>query len=176
MGIRETLNQNPAITTGVTIGIIVIALGFIVWQIIGGDGSPNAVTEMYYTTDDGANYFADDANKLSPFQHEGKEAVRCYVFTCDDRKTQFVAYLERLTPDAKKKMEAAMEAQKKADPNNQGGPPPVDTEYIAQEGTEVKKPGAPKWVRRNSTEGEKVIQPTCPDGKNDKLNIVLPND
>lgn len=181
MGIRESLNQNPAITTGVTIGIIVAALFWpfprwgIVWQLFGSDDMPGEVTEMYYTTDDGANYFADDVHKLSPFTHDGKEAVRCYVYTCDNGKTKFVAYLERLTQDAKKKMEAAQEALKKADPN-QPPPPGTDTEIIQQEGTEVKKPGDAKWVKRNTPEGDKIIQPTCPDGKNENLNIVLPND
>ncbi len=180
MGIRETLNQNPAITTGVTIGIIVIALGFIGWQVLSGDGAPSAVTKMYYTVDDGATYFADDANKLSPFDHEGKPAVRCYVFTCDKKKSQFVAYLERLTPEAQKKMAAALEAQKKAVPTAPGanvpGPFGPETDFIAQEGTEVKKPGAPKWFKRNSVEGEKAVQPSCPDGKNEMLDIVLPGD
>ena len=36
MGIRQTLNENPTITTGVTAGVIVLALIFIVWQAIGG--------------------------------------------------------------------------------------------------------------------------------------------
>ena len=54
MGIRESLNKNPAITTGATIGIIVIALIFILYQIFGGDGAPKPITEMYYTVDDGA--------------------------------------------------------------------------------------------------------------------------
>lgn len=174
MGIRETLNQNPAITTGVTIGIIVIALGAIIWQLVGGDGMPDAITEMYYTVDDGATYFADDANKIAPFDKDGKEAVKCYVFTCDDKKTKFVAYLERLTPEAKKKMEAAIEAQKKADPNA-ANTIPMDTDIITMEGTEVKKPGAGnKWVKRTTPEGEKITQPQCPDGKNENLNIVLP--
>lgn len=43
MGIRETLNRNPAITTGATAALIVIALIVIVWTTFsGGGGTPNA--------------------------------------------------------------------------------------------------------------------------------------
>ncbi len=173
MGIRESLNQNPAITTGITIGIIVMALGFIVWQIVGGDGGGGSVvTEMYYTTDDGATYFADDANKVAPFDKDGKEAVRCYVFKCADGKP-FVAYLERMQKDAKAKYEAAMNAAAAPTP---GAPPSMDMEMIQMEGMEVKNPGDPKWSKRNGPDADKITQINCPDGNNQALNIVLPND
>ncbi len=170
MGIREQLNQNPAITTGVTIGIIVIALGFIVWQLFGGSGGPSPVTEMYYTVDDGQTRFADDATKVAPFDHDGKEAVRCYVFKCSDGK-EFVAYMERMTKDAKAKYEAAVKAQQNP---NENGQAMMEAEMLAIEGTEVKKPGESKWVRRNSPEGERVTIINCPDGNNAALEIVLP--
>lgn len=171
MGIRESLNKNPQITTGVTIGIIVIALGFIFYQIFGGESMPKPITQMYYTTDEGATRFADDAGKLAPFDKDGKEAVRCYIYSCDDKKTDFVAYLERLTPVAKKKIEEAR--AKNTNPNQ---PPTVDTDFLEAEGTEVKKPGTGKWVKRNSNEGAQITMVTCPGGNNDKLQIVLPQD
>jgi hypothetical protein len=170
VGIREQLNQNPAITTGITIGIIVIALGFIVWQIFGGQGGPSAVTEMYYTVDDGQTYFSDDATKVAPFDYNGKEAVRAYVFKCADGK-EFVAYLERMNKDVKAKYEEALKAQQ--DPNN-NGQAMMDAEMLAMEGTEVKKPGDPKWHKRQSAEAEKITMINCPDGNNAALEIVLP--
>ena len=170
MGIREQLNQNPAITTGVTIGVIVIALGFIVWQLFGGAGGPSAVTEMYYTVDDGKTYFADDATKVAPFDHEGKEAVRCYVFKCSDGKP-FVAYLERMSKDAKTKYEAALAASKNANDNGQSM---MEAEMLAAEGMEVKKPGDPKWLVRSMPDADKVTMINCPDGNNAALEIVLP--
>ena len=35
MGLRETLNKNPLITTWATVGIVVLALIIIGWQLIG---------------------------------------------------------------------------------------------------------------------------------------------
>ena len=78
MGIREKLNENPRITAGATAAIILVALGFIVYQAIGGGGPP-IPTKAYYTIDDGETYFEDDIQKLAPFEHEGKQAVRAAV-------------------------------------------------------------------------------------------------
>lgn len=172
MGIREKLNQNPGITTGITIGIIVIALGAIAWQLFGGGDNFSPITQMYYTTDDGQTYFADDANKMSPFEKDGKEAVRCYVFKCSDGKP-FVAYLERLSKEARPKYEAAIKAQQNAGENNPGAGV-IDAEMILMEWTEVKRPGDSKWVLRRSREAEQVTLVTCPDGNNQALELVVP--
>ena len=56
-GIRETLNKNPAITTGATAAIILIAIGVIIYQIMGG-GTPGIATEAYYTI---ATYYWEKA-------------------------------------------------------------------------------------------------------------------
>lgn len=130
---------------------------------------PGPITELYYTTDDGKTWFADKAELQPPFDKDGKEAVRVYIFTCDERKTTFVGYMERLTPEAKKKAEAL---QKKAETDPSAM---ADLDMLLQEGVEVKKPGG-KWVKRNTEAGDKIIMVTCPDGTADKLEIVLPGD
>lgn len=172
MGIREKLNENPAITTGVTIGIIVIALFYIIDSqitnfIFGDNPNSGRITAMYYTTDDGATYFEDEAEKLPPFQKDGKDAVRCYVYSCDGKKTKFVAYLERLTPEVKKKIEDSRKA-----PHDPNGVPAADIDMLQNDGTEVKKPGTGKWVKRNTPEGEALASVNCPEGS--KIEIVLP--
>ncbi len=169
MGIRETVNQNPAITTGVTIGIIVIALGIIMYQLFGNSGY-RVVTENYYTIDDGQSYFTDEANKVAPFDKDGKQAVRCYVFKCSDGKP-FVAYLERMNEKFKDKYAEALKAQQNPDNAGQAG---MEAEEFRMQGQEVKKPGDEKWVNQQSPEAEKITQITCPDGDLSKLEIVLP--
>ena len=43
VGIRDTLNQNPRITTGLTLGVILAVVVLLAWQIYGGGSpSPNA--------------------------------------------------------------------------------------------------------------------------------------
>jgi hypothetical protein len=167
VGIRETLNKNPAITTGATIGIILLAVGFIFWQLFGSSG-PAVATEAYYTVDDGATYFADDINQIPPYDYKGKPAVRAYVYECPGGKP-FVSHLERYTAEGKKALEAA---RKSNDPNN-----PVVMEDVMATGLEVKKPGTGDkgWVKQgNGAAAAKIMELKCPDGKTDGIQPVMP--
>src|SRR5258706_4951353 len=79
VGIRETLNKKPAVVTGVTIAVVVIALIAIFWQ----SRTPpvKGVTRAYYTSDDGQSVFEDDLNKPTPFTHDGAPAVQAHMFS-----------------------------------------------------------------------------------------------
>ena len=168
MGIRETLNKNPGITTGATAAIILIAIGFIIYQLSGG-GAPSVATEAYFTIDDGKTWFADDINKIPPFDKDGKQAVKAYVYKCPGGDP-FVSHLERYTPEGKKALEAA---QKSNDPNN-----PVVLEDVMANGVEVKKPGADPvkgWAKQsNSAIAGKIMELKCPDGKVEGIEPVVP--
>jgi hypothetical protein len=157
VGFRETINKNPAMTSAVTAGIILLALLFILWQACGGiGGGAGSVGKSYYTIDDGKTYFVDASNKIPPFTKDGKQAVRAHVFTCDGGKTKFVGYLEMFAPEDKKMMEDAISG--KATPAQYAG-------YTGQ--AMVKKPGMPQWVRLMPGTTEmyaKTVQVTCPDG------------
>ena len=37
-------------------------------------------TSGYFSDDDGKTYFQDDASKIAPFDHNGKQAVSAYLF------------------------------------------------------------------------------------------------
>jgi len=172
VGIRETLNQNPRITTAVTGGVVLIALIFIIYQLVGGSGV-KIPTKAYYTDDDGATWFADDIQKVPPFDHNGKQAVRVYLFKCADGKP-FVAYLERFTPEAKQKVEQVREQMKNGDKNTP--PPGPQYEELMMTGVEVKKPGDKQWVRQmDSQRASTITSVTCPDGKTDTLEPVMPD-
>jgi hypothetical protein len=164
VGIRETLNENPRLTTGITIGIIVVVLGFILWQMHGGSsstpdgGGRSGGAQAYFSDDDGKTYFPDAATKVPPFDHGGKEAVRAHVLKCDGKT--FVNFLERYTPEGKKKMEAM------------GGKPPVGDptamESVRSAGMEVKRPGDKEWIRANPNDPRygDVIRWQCKDIEN----------
>jgi hypothetical protein len=170
LGIRETLNKNPGITTGVTAGIVVAAIGVIVWQLWGGSGpgaSGGGVGKQFYSDDDGATYFVDSSTKVPPFDHNGKKAVRALVFQCGDGKP-FVGMLQRYTPDAKAKVEKIQSGAKPGD---------VVMEDIEITGLEVKKPktGDTGWVKQTDPKAGAINRVTCPDGKVDKLTAVSPD-
>ena len=172
MGLRETLNRNPAITTGATIAIIVVALIYISLQMF-GSGRPPISTKGYFTTDDGATKFADSLDNLPPYIHNGKQAVRVYVFKCSDGK-EFVAYLERYTPEAKKILEKSRETAK-ANPQDIMAREAAFS-MVVQNGKEAKKALDPgPWIpNRDYIRYSQVVQINCPEGKSDSLEPVEP--
>lgn len=174
MGIRESLNKNPTVVTAATALIIVVAVVFIILQLAGGGGGSQTTgtpEQAWYTVDDGETWFADDAKKIPPFQHEGKEAVRIYLYTCDNGKTPFPGLLERFTPAGKKKQEELLA-------RIESGQPGAEMAFIedsAYNEKEVKKPRSPnaRWIRIDRVPAE-MMQVTCPDGSLENLQLYLP--
>lgn len=148
MGIRETLNKNPAITTAGTIVIILLALGVITWEML-PKSSVKLAAGVYYTDDDGQTWFPDLMSKTPPFDHGGKTAVQAWVFSCPG-KAPWVAYLQKYTDDMKATLD---------DPNHSEI---GDSELRSN--TLVKKPGDTEWQTASSTKGQALTKVTCPDG------------
>jgi hypothetical protein len=162
VGIRESLNQNPRVVTGVTVAIIVVVLAFIIWSNrSGGDGvsgSGGAGGGAFFSNDDGKSWFTDDAKKVPPFQKDGKDAYRVFVFKCPDGK-KFVSHLERYTPEAKKRLEAVLAS---SDANTVQDP--MMLESIQMGGVEVKSPGRGTWIKQSDDRAAAVVVPKCPGG------------
>ncbi|MCC6424048.1 MAG: hypothetical protein IT447_11265 [Phycisphaerales bacterium] len=177
MGIREKLNQNQGVTTGVTVGVIVLALIFIIWQLVGGNSRGSIPTQAFFTVDNGATWFADDINKLPPFDHDGKQAVRALIFKCKGGK-EFVGHLERYTPEAK----AQIEKMRQAVPSKDGKGPPMPPPGpmmgdLAFSGMEVKAAGAPDtaWVKMaDFQKAQEITKIKCPDGDSSQIEPVVP--
>ena len=165
MGIRQTLNDNPVVTTSVT-GVIIVAAIFFLFRSAcsgpGGGGDRTVPTKEYFSVDDGATYFPEDAKTVPPFQHQGKTAYRVKVYKCPDGTT-FVNHLERFSEADKKRMEAALAAQPAGgDPKN---PMPPDA-FVLAGNMEIKKPGGKEWVKMSDGVEKylSVLRPKCPDG------------
>jgi hypothetical protein len=159
VGIRETLNKNPGITTGVTAGVILLALVIIIWQAGGGGGLGSGTVQGYYTVDDGATFFEEDIRKVPPFDHNGQTAYRAYVYTCDDGATKKVSHLERYSPEAKKAIEQMQ--------SGEGGEQAyLMMEELTMTGLEVKPPGTGDkgWIRQADPRSAKIVLPQCPEG------------
>lgn len=169
MGIREKLNENPAITTGVTAAIIVVALIIIGWQLFGG-GGPRIPTKAYFTVDDGQTWFADDINKIPPFEHNGQQAYRVHLYTCDGGRNVFPTHLERYTDQAKAALLRAREGEQTGDMD------PALYEQ-AEMGTEIKKARDPnaRWIpQRDYERAGEIMNPICPDGTQNNIEPVYP--
>jgi hypothetical protein len=164
VGVRETLNKKPSITTGATIGIILLALIFIIYQV-SGSGGPHAPTKAFYTVDDGATWFLDDIKLIPPFDHDGKPAVKANVYKCGSK--EFVGYLEEYIPDAKKQLESAKSAG--------GGNPELMAQLLVS-GRALKAPGTGDkgWIRITSPAADRLTIVQCPDGSAEFPTPVLP--
>lgn len=154
MGIRETLNKNQTLTTVATIAIIVIAGTWIIWQSMPDRGS-KIVIKAYYTNDDGKTWFEDAADKLVPFDKDGKEVVRAHLFKCGETGEKFIGYLEKLDPKVKAKLEEYAA-------NNKGRVMPGQAE-AEDSGRMVKLPGAKNWVPDTSPAAARITTVKCKD-------------
>jgi hypothetical protein len=167
------MNRNPVAMAGTATVCVLLAGGWAVWSIWGSlEVAPDSVqysTDSFYSTDDGASYFRDSGDRLSPFIRDGKTAVRAHVFTCDRGKTRFVGYLERVSEEGKRRL-AAIPADANA---------PEDLaarNAILLTATEVKKPlAASAWIpQRRRAEAQVVMDVRCPDGTGTVPEPVMP--
>jgi hypothetical protein len=167
LGIRETLNRKPAITTAATLIIIVVMLGVIVYQSWDFQRTPPPQSmRAWFTVDDGRNWFPDDAGKLPPWDYEGKPVYRVFVFTCDGGKSTFPGYLQRYTPDALRKL---------SEQQNSGTHDSSLDELLAGPGVEIKPPltGDKGWMKRNDPQAGALLEPMC-KGTNEPAARVEP--
>jgi hypothetical protein len=153
MGIRETLNQRPRLAAGLAAGLCAIAVPLMIWA---NSSAVGRVANAYYSDDGGKTFFADDVDKIYPFDRNGKPAYRAYVYKCGGK--EFVSYLARY-PDSTKAKLAELE-KKSGDPEAAG-----QIAQMRSTSIEVRKPGDEKWVALFSNAGQQIAShPPCPEG------------
>jgi hypothetical protein len=119
----------------------------------------------YLTDDDGKTWYADSAYSVPPIDHNGKTAVFAEVYTYDDGSKQFCAYLEKYSPDSKKRLEASI-----AEAVRNGRPPGsaslFQDHWFMESAVMVKSPGASedKWVSQSDPAAVDVMSIHSPDG------------
>ena len=166
MGIRETINKNKPLGIAAMAGLIVVSAG-IHYYLTNRSGESAPLTRAYFSDDDGQSYFVDDANKICPFDHNGKQAVQAYVFQCDGNKP-FVGYLCRFNESGRKRMEELRSMPK--------SPATIDSmRGVASSSMEFKRPGDLKWSLANSPGASAALSPTPPSGETGDLTSVDPS-
>jgi hypothetical protein len=142
MGIREQINRHQRTSIAVSACVVIMVVALISFENV-GSGLPKQLN--FYTTDDGATLFTDDWRKVPPFDHDGQQAVRAFVFSCDGGQHQFVQYLEKYSDAAKQQIEASQSRDQ------------------LQMGL-IKKPNAKQWIAESDPRAAGIIKPQCPDG------------
>jgi len=160
MGIVHKLNENPKLGFGVAAAVIIIALGVFAFQLSGGS-TIQAPKRAFFTDDGGKTFFKDDINKIAPFDHGGKQALRADVFKCDEGH-EFVGIVYRFTDQGRKEMERYLKESPK-DPEG------ALRHGIEQRQMQVRKAKADEktWTSAND---ESLIETyrnsmKCPTGK-----------
>lgn len=174
MSLRQMINGNPAVGAVIAVVLIAIAVGAIWYNMQPTTYGPP--TKAFYTVDDGKNLFVDEVNKQTPFDYEGKQAVKAYVYTCDNGKTRFVAYLERLPEGAKVPAASAVDAPEEAPaPKNEAEARAMSTRRAApgQFTALVRKPGDKDWVKPGDPKYFNIIAVRC-TGSDQVLDKVNP--
>jgi hypothetical protein len=111
----------------------------------------SGVPQGWYTEDDGQTWFRADLNKLTPFDHNGKQAYRCFVWTCDGGKTQFVSHVQRYKPAVLR-----MYATKGT----------IELWEVPPGGVEVKPAlSTAGWADASLPEAQPIITPRCPGAR-----------
>jgi hypothetical protein len=165
MPIREYIRKSPRIVF-IAAGCLVVGSTMLIGRELRQMLHPHyliAPGEAFFTSDDGATWFALSASNIAPVEVDGKEAVRAHVFEAGSR--QWVQYLEKYNPKAKKELEL-MRA---------GSPPSVVTGDGLMRGPLVKKPGGTAWVRESDPSARDITTPKVPGGDpSDSPKEVMP--
>jgi hypothetical protein len=151
MSVRETLNSKPSLTVAFA-AALVLGCGWLVFHQLRPAPEPPPIG-VFYTDDDGTTWFTDSPTHTSPFDHNGKEAVRCCVFTAGSKS--FVGYMRKMTPELMHRYQANMGS--------------TDAELAA--GTLVKRPGDKEWVPMSDPRSQSVTHPTAPGGSGDVTEV-----
>ena len=162
MGLREKLSEKPSVAA-VASGRFVLLASIIIARTYWPEKRAD-LSKALYSDDDGQSWFVDTAYLVPPFEHNGKTAVVAQVYTYNDGRKKFCAYLARFTPQAKHQLEAALAQAKK---NNL---PPAsvslygDSGFLKQ-GQEVKLPGSGNpWIAYSDPKAQPIFTIHSPDG------------
>lgn len=168
MSLREIIDKHPKQSVGIIAAIAVFSLTVSLFLTFKSD-RPISISQSFFTDDDGKTWFVDSADRLPPFDHNGKTAVRALLFTCSDHKGEFVGYLERYSEKIRKRLETSANAVAAGKPATLS----IASPEVSVFGTEVKLPGKSVWVGfSNFNVQQKIKNVPCPGGG--VLDSVVP--
>ena len=167
MSPRKTISSYPRLGLGAAGLFVLLCATYVFIQMRGGSSPSAGNAKAFFSVDDGKTWFADDMTKVPPYDKDGKQAVRAFVFHCSDGK-KFVGYLQHFTPDAKR----AIEQLQTPDPNRTGPPDTSGIQKAYTVGREVKRPGDAKWISgAQGLESAQIIAVKCPSGGGDATMV-----
>jgi hypothetical protein len=156
MGVRETINRKPAVAGGISVAVALLAIGVVAYQLMANGGPRELPTaRIFVSTDDGGTFQAVSSSQIPPFDLDGREAVIAKVYECEGKR--FVGYLQKYTPEGKKRLQAmqAEQGDRAANAAVPAGTTEADVLY--------KKPGGKEWFALNNPKSAEVLNVRCPE-------------
>jgi hypothetical protein len=145
---REHLQRRPWL--GVTGGTAMIVLALLLVWRSRSEAAPPPLPQMWFTTDDGQTLFSAPADRVPPFLHEGKEAVRAYVFRPPGQpEKRQVRYLLKFTPEAIAQMGGDLSFDQQASV----------AAALGGKATLVKRPGDGTWLSAADPRAQPLMSP-----------------
>lgn len=133
---------------------LIITAVVITWMTLMPSG-PKKVTRGFFTVDEGKTWFIDDVQRITPFDKDGKPAVRGYLFKCPGGKV-YCGLLSRHTDSARKKADEF---------KSQNPDKPIPDDLLVKGSRDFRQPAKKQWVNDTSNEIFQVTtQKSCPDG------------
>lgn len=163
MSLREGLAKKPP-AVGISIGVVLVLIAAVVLSRTFWPERKADLSRAFYTDDDGQSWFLDSATRITPFDHNGREAVVAHVYSYAEGKKQFCSYLAKFTPEAKAQLSRATEEAVRA-----GKPAESVGLYrdpaFTRRGVLVKAAGAAgQWIPYGDPKALPIFSIHAPDG------------
>ena len=168
MGIRETLNENPKLAAIGTVIIMAGSLIYIGMRYFHPHPSASQVpSKSYYCNEDGSELFIDSAANIPPFDHNGKTAVRAFLFKTADGRV-FIQRLEKFDDTSKERIHEQI---------IKNGMPAMQLRQMYPQGIMVKRPSDKEWLQANSPAAAELMIAKSPwDGSKDVRPVSVDED
>ena len=165
MSVRQALERHQKIVVAVICTVIVGSIAAIYAQVRPAP-HPN-VHLAYYSDDDGQSWFEDQVFKITPFDHNGHEAVGAMLYSTNGKN--YVAYLTRFSKKGQD-IYARMQASAGSAAGSIAGLSPMFADLTLHE-VKLSGPGHP-WVNMRSIAARSIVTP--PSGSSGDVEIVNP--
>jgi hypothetical protein len=159
MGVREKLNNNPALVGGVVVVVVILAL-IITYVRMPKQTKVEIPDSAFFTDDEGLTYFEDDSDKIVPYERNGKTVYRAWVYRCGSDKP-FVGVIGRYTAAGRELLE-----ENKTKPKKDQEPNLHFT--LENMHMEIRKVSADqkRWTINDALEGARLRESVmCPSGE-----------
>ena len=168
MSLRDTINKNPGVATGVVAVLVVLAIGYALYSIgLFGGGAGVAGSGEVFIMETGDTYRPGQADEIYELSPNGEPNAIAYVFQYPGGEP-FVHYFERLNPKA-------LEAIKRLPADSTDFAVAMQREDINAAGREVRRPGETRWVPAQSEPGLQISDMPPPSEQGESAIIVLPD-